>query len=179
MATFSPGEYTQSIGNPCYRTDYSSNLLMENPSSPMIFSWQPKIILASPQTNVVSYASEISYKNSGVDVRYPSYSRNNSSALDEFGTSDSITSTTGSGVINQSVKILGMTNARSTIDVLEGNNTNKVGSLTRTDIKNAIHKNVEIMTRGGVPPSARYVIYPANTVSESTWPPNKDTIIIK
>jgi hypothetical protein len=72
-----------------------------------------------------------------------------------------------------------MTNARNSIDVLQGNDTNKVGSLTRTDIKNAIHMNVETMTRGEVPSSAKYKIYASPTISDSTWPAGKDTIIIQ
>lgn len=40
-----------------------------------------------------------------------------------------------------------MTTGRNTLDVLQGNDSNKVGSLTRTDIKNAIHQNVETMTK--------------------------------
>lgn len=124
----------------------SSNLLLGNPGSAMGFSWKPTIIYAAPSNSSVSYKSEMSYKNNGVQVKYPSYSRSNNVATLADGVT-TVTTGTGVGVINQSVKILGTTNARNTIDVLQGNDTNKVGSLTRTDIKNAIHKNVEIMTK--------------------------------
>lgn len=109
----------------------------------MSFSWKPTIIYAAPTNSTVKYNSEISYSNGGQSVVYPSYARSTNSNTLEDGTVVTATN----GVINQSVKILGMSNSRSTIDVLEGNNTNKVGSLTRTDIKNAIHKNVEMMTK--------------------------------
>lgn len=145
ITTFN-GAYTYSDGA-CNRPDSSSILISPtNINSTMGFSWIPKIIYATPANSVVKYTSEIAYKNGGVDVKYPSYSRNNSSTTLADGTILSVADT-GVGVVNQSVKILGMTNARNSIDVLQGNDTNKVGSLTRTDIKNAIHKNVEIMTR--------------------------------
>jgi hypothetical protein len=147
ITTFN-GSYTST--NPtCSRPD-SSNLLMNSVpfASPMTFSWKPTIIYAAPANSVVKYTSEISYTNGSVNVIYPSYNRSNGSALAANGAVMALSATnTGSGIINQSVKILGMTNGRNTIDVLQGNNTKAVGSLTRVDIKNAIHKNVTIMTQ--------------------------------
>lgn len=145
ITTFN-GEYISTNPKCDKSISNSSNLLLGNPGSTMAFSWKPTIIYAAPSNSSVSYKSEVVYKNSGVDIKYPSYSRSNSAAMLADG-SATITTGTGVGVINQSVKILGTTNARNTIDVLQGNDTNKVGSLTRTDIKNAIHKNVEIMTK--------------------------------
>lgn len=144
----------------------------------MGFSWKPTIIYAAPTNSVVKYTSEISYDNAWVPLKYPSYSRSNNSVSLADGTATATTDI-WVGVINQSVKILGMTNARNTIDVLQGNTTNKVGSLTRVDIKNAIHKNVEIMTRWGVPSSAKYAVYAGATISDASWPAGKDTIIVK
>jgi len=147
VTTFN-GSYT-STSPSCSRPD-SSNILMNSVpfASNMTFSWKPTIIYAAPANSIVKYASEISYTNGSANVAYPSYNRSNSSALTANGTVMALNATNaGSGIINQAVKILGMSNSRNTIDVLNGNNTNAVGSLTRVDIKNTIHKNVEIMTR--------------------------------
>ncbi len=142
ITTFN-GLYTPS-DTACSRPD-SSNILMTPTTlgSTMGFSWKPTIIYAAPLNNVVRYTSEISYNNNGNLVKYPSFARSTASTTLADGTAVVATS----GIINQSVKIFGITTGRNAIDVLEGNNTSKVGSLTRTDIKNAIHKNIETMTR--------------------------------
>ncbi len=135
--------------NSCNRPD-SSNLLMTSTpfASNMTFSWKPTIIYAAPANSIIKYTSEISYTNGSANIVYPSYNRTNNSASTALGAVMTLSATdTGSGVINQAVKILGMSNSRNTIDVLSGNNTNAVGSLTRVDIKNAIHKNVVTMTQ--------------------------------
>ncbi|MDP2103569.1 MAG: hypothetical protein Q8K26_01450, partial [Candidatus Gracilibacteria bacterium] len=176
ITTFN-GAYTFSSAL-CNRPD-SSNILMTPTTlgSIMSFSWKPTIIYAAPSNSVVKYTSEISYTNPNgvVDVKYPSYARSTSSSTLADGTTVTVTN----GVVNQSVKILGMSNSRNTFDILSGNDTNKVGSLTRTDIKNLIHKNVELMTKGGVPASARYEVHTGDYTIPEIWPVGKDTIIIK
>lgn len=81
---------------------------------------------------------------------------------------------------NQSVKILGISNSNNMFNTLSGNTVNNVSSLTRVDIKNAIHKNVEIMTKGGASGTGtRYQVYTGNKTL-SSWPDTaKDTIIVK
>lgn len=78
VTTFSPGVYTitPTASSACSRPD-SSNILMTPTtlSSTMGFSWTPKIIYAAPKNSTVKYSSEISYKNGGVDIKYPSYAR--------------------------------------------------------------------------------------------------------
>ncbi|EKD44298.1 MAG: hypothetical protein ACD_71C00181G0001, partial [uncultured bacterium (gcode 4)] len=176
ITTFN-GAYTFSSAL-CNRPD-SSNILMTPTTlgSIMSFSWKPTIIYAAPSNSVVKYTSEISYTNPNgvVDVKYPSYARSTSSSTLADGTTVTVTN----GVVNQSVKILGMSNSRNTFDILSGNDTNKVWSLTRTDIKNLIHKNVELMTKWGVPASARYEVHTGDYTIPEIWPVGKDTIIIK
>lgn len=175
IATFN-GVYTYS--NACNRPD-SSNILMTPTTlnSTMGFSWRPTIIYATPANSVIKYTSEISYTNSNgsVVVRYPSYARFSNSDTIADGTA--VTSTVG--VVNQSVKILGMSNGSNIFDTLSGTTANNISSLTRVDIKNAIHKNVETMTRGGVPPSANYEVHAGDYTIPATWPVGKDTIIIQ
>lgn len=86
------GSYTLSgaLADPLCRRPDSSNILMSPlvpvaPSSTMDFSWKPTIILASPANSTVKYASEISYMNGSVEVKYPSYNRSNNSALSATG----------------------------------------------------------------------------------------------
>lgn len=116
VTTFN-GTYV-STASKCDKSSTSSSNLLINPAtlnSTMNFSWKPTIIIASPKNNVVTYASEITYTNGGQGVAYPSYARSTNSNTLADGTVVAATN----GVINQSVKILGMSNSRSTIDVLE------------------------------------------------------------
>lgn len=123
----------------------SSNILItpDSLTSTLGFSWTPKIIYAAPQNSTVKYTSQISYKNGTVDVKYPSFARSTASNTLANGTVVG----TSNGVVNQSVKILGVSNSNNLFDVLQGNTSNKISSMTRVDLKNTIHKNVTIMTR--------------------------------
>ena len=171
---FTVGGYSETDPDCSASTASTMVMVPANYSNPQEFKWTPTIIYAAPANNRVSYASQISYKNGSKTVKYPSWAWSTDSATLADGSATVMT--TASGVINQAVKVFGASN--NAIDVLSGNNTQDLGSLTRTDIKNLIHKNVATLTQGGVPADANYKVFSADTtINDSSF--DKATIIVR
>lgn len=132
------------------------------------FDWTPTLISSSPSSNAIKYVSEIQYSVGANSIAYPSFSKDTSSSAGAEGASV------------QAVKILGFTKGTNIFSVLEDNNVDALGSISRTDLKNIIRKNVANLTKNRTSYTDVNYDYKTTdtTLNSGTWATGKDTYIV-
>ncbi|MDD2565262.1 MAG: hypothetical protein PHZ26_01125 [Candidatus Gracilibacteria bacterium] len=155
------GAYISTNSN-CDYSHLSSNTY----GSDNTFSWTPKLNLSlpAPASMTINYNSLVTYNNNGTIVGHESLKK-------------------AGGVTNNQIKVTGKANDNSkNLIVQSGSNSiNIIGTINKNDLKTTIYKNVELLTKNGVPDSGtiKYQTSDFINLSSTNWPSGKDTIIIK